>query len=82
MIKIQRLTAPLRNMARLSKAEAKSMHVISEGNIPVTVPKRYNVRVKEDTIAKYTLTDNQIDVTYMLKKGDKYIPSCSRTTTF
>lgn len=84
MIKLQPLTAPLREMARVSSAEAKSMHVISDAaaNIPVVAPKRYNVRVADNTIAKYTLTDDGISIVLMQKQGDKYVPSCRNSHTF
>lgn len=84
MIKLQPLTASLRNMARVSSAEAKAMHVIDEAsaNLPVLKAKRYNVRVAENAIAKYTLNDNSIDVVYLVKHGDKYVPNCGSFHAF
>ncbi len=71
---IERLSANLRNMARLNREEARMMHVINERQLYQPGPlKRYNVRTKDGVIQKYTLGDDFIVIEYLKKVKNKYV---------
>ncbi len=73
MVKIQRLNLAQRNMARLTRAEAKGMHLTDESNINLAIPmERYNIRMNDGSIAKYTLGDDFVSVSCLTKIGNRY----------
>lgn len=73
VVKIQRLNLAQRNMARLTRAEAKGMHLADDSNINLPLPmKRYNIRTSDGTIEKYTLGDDFVVVSYLRRIGNRY----------
>ncbi len=79
MFKIQRLNHCLKSMARLTDYDVRRMHLVYERQINMPVPlKRYNVRMEDGSVHKYTLGDDFVSLKKMTKVGNKYVESFTK----
>lgn len=62
---IERLTMAMRNAVKLSRSDARMMHVLDD--VPVLGLTRYNVRTPQGNIVKLTVGENILDMNFLTK---------------
>lgn len=70
---IGKVTDNLANQIGINPYDGKRMHIVTERKMHIPMkPARYNVRLENDKIAKYTLLENKIIKTIIKKFNDGY----------
>ncbi len=62
---IERLTSAMRNAVKLSRSDARMMHVLDDA--PVMGLTRYNIRTPKNEILKLTVGENVLCANYLKK---------------